>query len=73
MSPSFSNNKPAPICSTYFHPLLSINSIKGKHIHFIADTNKQIILHRIILDEKVHIRLFNQALLKYCGCEYRPI
>lgn len=44
-----------------------------KHIYFITDPNIQLILQRIILDEKVHIRLFNQALLKFCGCEYRPI
>lgn len=44
-----------------------------KHIYFIADPNIQLILQRIILDEKVHIHLFNQALVKYCGYEYRPL
>lgn len=44
-----------------------------KHIRFIADPNIQLILQRIILDERVHIRLFNQALLKHCGCEYKPL
>jgi len=38
-----------------------------KHIHLINDPYIQNILHRIILDEKVHIRLFNQALAKYCS------
>ncbi|MDD2212864.1 MAG: manganese catalase family protein [Clostridia bacterium] len=42
-----------------------------KHICLIADPNVQAILQRIILDEKVHIKLFNQALRKFCGCEYR--
>ena len=44
-----------------------------KHIYYIADPYVQAILQRIILDEKVHIRLFNQALQKYCGCQYKPI
>lgn len=43
-----------------------------KHIYYIRDPNVQAILQRIILDEKVHIRLFNQALCKYCGCQYLP-
>jgi bacterioferritin len=37
-----------------------------KHIHLIADPYIQAILKRIILDEKVHIRLFQQALAEYC-------
>ncbi|NLI93809.1 MAG: bacterioferritin [Peptococcaceae bacterium] len=37
-----------------------------KHIRSIDDPNIQAILHRIILDEKVHIRLFNQALVQFC-------
>lgn len=41
-----------------------------KHIYYIADPYVQTILQRIILDEKVHIRLFNQALQKFCGPDY---
>lgn len=37
-----------------------------KHSSAIADPYIKAILHRIILDEKVHIRLFNQALAKFC-------
>ncbi|MHB8076160.1 ferritin-like domain-containing protein [Desulfosporosinus fructosivorans] len=37
-----------------------------KHIRSIADPYIQAILYRIILDENVHIRLFNQALAKFC-------
>lgn len=44
-----------------------------KHIYYIGDPHVQAILQRIILDEKVHIRLFNQALLKFCGFQYLPI
>lgn len=44
-----------------------------KHIHYIHDPFVQAILERIILDEIVHIRLFNQALRKFYGCEYKPI
>lgn len=44
-----------------------------KRIRLIQDSNIQAILQRIILDEKVHIRLFNEALYKHCGCVYRPI
>ncbi|CQR70848.1 ferritin-like domain-containing protein [Sporomusa ovata] len=42
-----------------------------KHIQLIDDHHIQAILKRIILDEKVHIRLFNKALFKFCGCTYR--
>lgn len=42
-----------------------------KHIYMIGDPNIKAILKRIILDEKVHIRLFNEALYKYCGYTYR--
>lgn len=42
-----------------------------KHIQLINDSYVQAILKRIILDEKVHIKLFNQALFKFCGCKYR--
>ena len=38
-----------------------------KHIHSIADPYIKAILHRIILDEKVHIHLFNQALAQFCA------
>lgn len=38
-----------------------------KHTRSITDPNIQAILQRIILDEKVHIRLFNQALEMFCG------
>lgn len=41
-----------------------------KHISMIYDPYIQAILERIILDEQVHIRLFNEALLKFCGCNY---
>ncbi|MDP4160190.1 MAG: ferritin-like domain-containing protein [Bacillota bacterium] len=41
-----------------------------KHICFIRDSRVQTILQRIILDEEVHIRLFNQALQRFCGREY---
>lgn len=44
-----------------------------KHIRLIKDPYIQAILERIILDEKVHIRLFNEALLKFCGYTYKPI
>lgn len=44
-----------------------------KHIYYINDPNVRQILQRIILDEKVHIRLFNQALRKFCNYEYRPL
>lgn len=37
-----------------------------EHIRIIADSNIKAMLQRIILDEEVHIRLFNQALGKYC-------
>ena len=43
-----------------------------KHILLIQDPFIQAILQRIILDEKVHIRLFNEALKKICGCTYKP-
>ena len=43
-----------------------------KHIYYIGDFHVQAILQRIILDEKVHIRLFSQALQKFCGCQYPP-
>lgn len=42
-----------------------------KHICLIDDTYVQAILRRIILDEKVHIKLFNEALLKFCNTTYR--
>ena len=41
-----------------------------KHICCIGDSQVQAILERIILDEKVHIRLFKQALQEFCGCKY---
>lgn len=41
------------------------------HINMIDDPNIKLILQRIILDERVHIRLFNDALRKFCGVEYR--
>ncbi len=44
-----------------------------KHIYYIGDFHIQAILQRIILDEKVHIHLFSQALLKYCNCQYSPL
>jgi bacterioferritin len=44
-----------------------------KHIFMIGDPYIKAILKRIILDEKVHIRLFNEALQKFCGCTYREI
>lgn len=44
-----------------------------KHICMIRDPFIQAILQRIILDEKVHIRLFNEALDKFCGCTYKQI
>lgn len=37
-----------------------------RHIRAIADPYIQAILRRIILDEQVHIRLFNEALIKFC-------
>lgn len=45
----------------------------NKHICMINDPYIKAILRRIILDEKVHIKLFNKALLKFCGCSYRTI
>lgn len=44
-----------------------------KHISLINDPYIQATLKRIILDEKVHIKLFNEALLKFCGRTYRPL
>ncbi|WP_102401125.1 ferritin-like domain-containing protein [Haloimpatiens massiliensis] len=44
-----------------------------KHIFAIEDPYIKAILKRIILDEKVHIRLFNEALKKFCGIIYRPL
>lgn len=44
-----------------------------RHIYLIHDPNIRAILRRIILDEKVHIGLFNEALLKFCGTTYRSI
>lgn len=41
-----------------------------KHIYLIDDPFIKVILQRIILDERVHIRLFNEALNKFCGCSY---
>ena len=43
-----------------------------KHIDYIGDPHVQAILQRIILDEKVHIRLFSQALHEFCGYQYPP-
>lgn len=43
-----------------------------EHISMIDDPYVKAILERIILDEKVHIRLFNEALNKFCGSDYRP-
>ncbi len=42
------------------------------HIQLINDPFVQAILQRLILDEKVHIKLFNQFLRKFCGCECEP-
>ena len=44
-----------------------------RHISLISDGNVQAILQRIILDEIAHIRHFNRALLKFCGCTYGAI
>lgn len=44
-----------------------------KHIFMIQDPYIQAILRRIILDEKVHIRFFNEALSKFCERTYRQI
>lgn len=44
-----------------------------RHIQLINDPYIQANLQRIILDEKVHIRLFNEALYKFCGCTYKPL
>ena len=44
-----------------------------KHISIIRDGHIHAVLHRIILDEKAHIRNFNRALLRYCGYTYSPI
>ncbi|WP_138207694.1 ferritin-like domain-containing protein [Haloimpatiens lingqiaonensis] len=44
-----------------------------KHIFIIEDPYIKAILQRIILDEKVHINLFNDALKKFCGIVYRPL
>jgi len=43
-------------------------AIKGyqKHIRLISDTYIQAVLQRIILDERVHLRLFAQALKEFC-------
>ncbi|QGU93815.1 bacterioferritin [Clostridium bovifaecis] len=45
----------------------------NRHIRLIHDPYVREVLERIILDEKVHIQLFNDALLKFCGTTYRPI
>lgn len=44
-----------------------------KHITLINDPFVKAILQRIILDEIVHIRLFNEALYKFCGYKYKPL
>ena len=44
-----------------------------KHICLIDDPHVQAILKRIILDEKVHIKLFNEALLKFCNSTHKQI
>lgn len=44
-----------------------------KHIELIDDHYIKRMLKRIILDEKVHIKLFNEAMHKFCGCYYRPL
>lgn len=44
-----------------------------RHTCMISDPFIQAILQRIILDEKVHIHLFNEAHVKFCGSKYRPI
>lgn len=44
-----------------------------KHIFLIDDPLIQAVLKRIIMDEKVHIRLFNETLYKHCGLTYRPL
>jgi bacterioferritin len=44
-----------------------------KHIELIDDRYIKRMLKRIILDEKVHIKLFNEAMGKFCGCNYRPL
>lgn len=44
-----------------------------KHIAIIQDRYVQVILQRIILDERVHIQHFNRALLKFCRYTYRPL
>lgn len=38
-----------------------------KHIQMIDDPYVKAILQRIIADEQVHIRLFNHALIRFCG------
>jgi len=45
----------------------------NKHTGMIDDPYIKAILQRIILDEKVHIKLFNEALLKFCGCSYKKL
>lgn len=42
----------------------------SRHIRCIGDPNVKLILQRIILDEKVHVRLFKNALRKFCGLTY---
>ena len=44
-----------------------------RHICMIDDPYVQAILERIILDEEVHIVLFNEAMLKFCNCTYKPL
>lgn len=44
-----------------------------KHINMISDPHIKDILGRIILDEKVHIDLFNEKLLKFCGITYKSL
>lgn len=43
------------------------------HISMIDDPHVKAILKRIILDEMIHIKHFNKALNKFCGCTYKPL
>jgi len=57
------------LCSRLYADINSENlAIKNyeEHIHMINDIYVQAILKRIVLDEKIHVVFFQQAIDKYC-------
>lgn len=50
------------------HEYVAIRNYEN-HIKMICDPCIEAILKRIILDEKIHIKLLNEALKDYCKCD----